>query len=235
MIKSFIKIFFILIVSFIFSILIIILTPIDYKHKVSTLFIKGWAKSLLIISFVKIKTVGVENIKNNQNYIYIGNHSSFYDILIVLSTIPGDVRFVAKKQIFYIPFFGWAMWSSGFISIDRSRGIKAMRSLEEAATKIRNGISVVMFADGTRSKDGSIQPFKRGAFLLAGKTNVPIIPVTINGAEKILPKGTLHLSGGEIEIVFDQEIQTLNINSKNDEIELLEKVRNVIIKNKKGV
>jgi 1-acyl-sn-glycerol-3-phosphate acyltransferase len=215
--------------------MILILTPVNYKGKISDFIIKIWAKQLLAISFIKLKVIGVETINDDQNYIYISNHSSLFDILIALATIPSNIRFVAKKQIFRIPIFGWTMFMAGYISIDRSRSIKAMRSLEKAASKIRKGISVIMFADGTRSKDGSVQPFKRGAFLLAAKTKVTIIPVTINGAEKILPKSTLRLSGGRVEIIFGEQIPTLSIDTKNDEIELLEKVRNVIIKNKKGV
>ena len=235
MIKSFIKIFFIIIVTIIWSTIVIIVTPINYKGKITDFVIKIWAKHVLAISFIKVKTVGIENIKDNQNYIYIVNHSSWFDILISLVAIPGSIKFVSKKQVFYIPIFGWAMWMAGYISIDRSRGIKAMRSIEKSAAKIRNGISVIMFPDGTRSKDGSIQPFKRGAFLLAAKTKVPIIPVTINGAEKVLPKDTLRLSGGTVEIVFDEQIPTIDIKSKDDELKLLEKVRNVIIKNKKVI
>ena len=235
MIKSFIKIFFILIATLFWASVAFISTPINYKGKITDFVAKNWSRNLLAISFIKTKIIGIENIKDNQNYIYISNHSSLFDILIALATIPSNIRFVAKKQLFYIPIFGWSMWSAGYISVDRSRGIKAMRSIEKAATRIRNGLSVIMFAEGTRSKDGAIQPFKRGPFLLASKTRVPIVPVTINGADKILPKNTLRLSGGTVEVVFGEQIPTLNIESKNDELELLEKVRNVIIKNKKSV
>jgi 1-acyl-sn-glycerol-3-phosphate acyltransferase len=235
MVKSFIKIFFLVIVTFFWTTMILISTPINYKGKVSNFIVKIWSKNLLAISFIKVKIAGVENIKDNQNYIYISNHSSLFDILITLAAIPSNIRFVAKKQIFNVPLFGWAMRVAGYISVDRSRSVKAMRSIEAAAAKIRSGLSVIMFAEGTRSKDGSIQPFKRGPFLLAAKTNVPIIPVTINGAERVLPKDTLRLSGGKVEIVFGEQIPTINVASKNDELELLEKVKNVIIKNKKGI
>jgi len=235
MIKLVIKIFFIIIATAFWTIMVIIVTPINYKGKITDFVIKLWAKNVLAISFIKVNVVGVENVKENQNYIYLINHSSLFDIFISLATIPSSIRFVAKKQIFYIPIFGWAMWMAGYISIDRSKGIKAMRSIEEAATKIRNGISVIMFPEGTRSQDASIQPFKRGSFLLAAKTQVPIMPVTINGAEKVLPKNTLRLSGGTVEIVFDEAIPTIDVKSKDDELVLLEKVRNVIIKNKKVI
>jgi len=233
MIKSLIKIFFIIIVTIILSSLVIILTPLNFKGKISDFIAKLWAKILLAISFVKIKRIGLENIEKNKNYIFISNHSSMFDILIVLAGIPNNIRFVAKKELFKIPIFGWSMIMAGYVSIDREKSIKAMRSIEEAAEKIKKGISVILFAEGTRSKDGSIQPFKRGPFLLASKTKVPIIPVTINGAAKILPKKSLRINSGTLEIIFGKPIPTDNILTKSDEIELLNNVRNEIIKNYK--
>lgn len=231
MIKACIKIFFLTIVTIVFSIVVLLVTPINYKGRLSDYIVKRWARLLLMISFIKIKRVGVENIPPGKSYIYISNHSSMLDILIGLAGIPSDVRFVSKKQLFQIPIFGWAMTMAGYISIDRDRSIKAMRSIEEAARKIRDGISVILFAEGTRSKDGTIQPFKRGPFMLASKTLVPIIPVTINGASKILPKKSLRLQGGTLEIIFGEPIPTDTVKNKNDELALMEKVRNEIIKN----
>jgi 1-acyl-sn-glycerol-3-phosphate acyltransferase len=235
MIKTCIKIFFLTIVTIIFSIIVLLITPINYKGRLSDYVVKRWARLLLMISFIKIRRIGTENIPPGKSYIYISNHSSMFDILIALAGIPSDVRFVSKKQLFQIPIFGWAMTMAGYISIDRDRSIKAMRSIDEAARKIRDGISVILFAEGTRSKDGSIQPFKRGPFLLASKTQVPIIPVTINGASKILPKKSLHLQGGTLEIIFGNPIPTDTVKNKSDELELMEKVRNEIIKNYKEV
>jgi 1-acyl-sn-glycerol-3-phosphate acyltransferase len=235
MIKSAIKIFFLVIIAIVFSVIVLLITPINYKGKISDPVVKCWAKIMLMISFIKIKRIGLENILPGGSYIYISNHSSMFDILIALAGIPSDIRFVSKKQLFKIPIFGWAMTMAGYISIDRDRSLKAMRSIEEAAQKIKNGISVILFAEGTRSKDGLIQPFKRGPFLLASKTKVPIIPVTINGASKILPKKSLYLKGGTLEIIFGSPVPTENIKDKNGELALMEKVRNEIIKNYKEV
>ncbi len=235
MIKSFIKIFFLAIVTIIVATIVLLITPINYRGRISDYIVKRWARLLLAISFIKIKRIGLENISMKQNYIYISNHSSMFDILIALAGIPSDLRFVSKKELFKIPVFGWAMKMAGYISIDRARSLKAMRSIDEAAEKIRNGISVILFAEGTRSRDGSIQPFKRGPFLLASKTKVPVIPVTINGAAKILPKKSLRLQGGTLEIIFGEPVPTADVHTKNDELELMDKVRNAIIKNYREV
>ncbi len=235
MIKTIIKLFFLLIVTIVVALLVLLTTPVNFKGRISDYIVKRWARLLLFISFIKIKQVGTENINKGKGYIFISNHSSMFDILIALAGIPTNIRFVAKKELFKIPIFGWAMKMAGYISIDRERSLKAMRSIEEAAEKIRNGVSVILFAEGTRSKDGSVQPFKRGPFLLASKTKVPVIPVTINGAAKILPKKSLNLKGGLLEIVFGEPVPTEHIQTKNDELELMDKVRNEIIKNQREV
>jgi 1-acyl-sn-glycerol-3-phosphate acyltransferase len=186
---------------------------------------------ILLISGVRINVTGKENLQSGQNYIFVSNHSSLFDIPIVMVGIPIEFRLVAKRELTKIPIFGFALKYGGYIIIDRDRSLKAMRSIERAVEKIKSGISVVLFAEGTRSKDGSIQPFKRGAFLLASKSGVPIIPVTIKGSSNILPKKKLKIQSGSVDVILDRPISTTNIMNKQDELVLMEKVRNVIINN----
>src|SRR5271157_1324346 len=144
-------------------------------HKVANL----WAKILLLICNIKVKVIGAENILHGKPQIFMANHQSDFDILIVLGHIPGQFRWIAKKELFNIPIFGAAMKNAGYIEIDRHNREKAMQSLDQAALRIREGKSVMTFPEGTRSRDGEIKPFKQGIFHLAIKSGVPIIPVSI--------------------------------------------------------
>jgi len=186
---------------------------------------------VLAICGVKVKVQGTENVDPSQHYIYVSNHASAFDIPAVVVGIPDQIRIVFKKELEKVPFFGWALKFGGYITIDRGKSISAMRSLERAAKKIRRGVSVLLFAEGTRSKDGKLQPFKRGAFNLAAKSGVPIIPVTINGSSQILPKHTLKLRPGTIHLVLDKPIPTESCNTKEGELKLMEQVRNAVAKN----
>jgi 1-acyl-sn-glycerol-3-phosphate acyltransferase len=140
--------------------------------------------------------------------IYIANHQSQFDIPALTLAMPVDFRMVAKRSLQYIPVFGWALWLAGFIFIDRSNRERAIRSLDRAAARLKRGTSVVIFAEGTRSTDGELLPFKRGGFVLAIQAGVPIVPVTLHGGLAILPKGSLRLRPGTIEVHFGAPIDT---------------------------
>jgi 1-acyl-sn-glycerol-3-phosphate acyltransferase len=137
---------------------------------------------------------------------------------------------LAKKELFSIPFFGWVMAAAGYVSVDREGTRKTVEAMNEAAQKIREGMSVVIFPEGSRSPDGSIQPFKKGGFTLAIKSKVSIIPISIIGSREIMPKGKLTVTSGEIRIRIDHPIETQNYSLK-DRKSLMEKVRQTISKN----
>jgi 1-acyl-sn-glycerol-3-phosphate acyltransferase len=150
------------------------------------------------------------------------------DILVVLGFIPGQFRWIAKKELFKIPVFGGAMRNAGYIEIDRQNHEKALKSLDLAAQKIREGKSVMTFPEGTRSKDGTIKPFKQGMFHLAIKSGVPIIPVCIVGAGAIMPKRSLRINPGKVTLIIDKPIDVAGYQAEN-RAELVERVRNVIL------
>jgi 1-acyl-sn-glycerol-3-phosphate acyltransferase len=226
-----IKIFFVLIHTFFYSILTIIIIPFDKDGKKFHALTRPWSRGILSVCGVKLRVKGIENIQKNQNYVFVSNHSSLFDIPITQACIPSDLRFVAKKELTKIPVWGFALKHGGYIIIDRGNSIEAMRSLELAAEKIKKGISVILFPEGTRSHDGNIQTFKRGSFLLAAKTGIPIIPISIRGSFDILPKKQLRIRGGFVDVIIDKPIPTDNIKNKREELELMEKVRNVIVEN----
>ena len=195
-------------------------------HKVANL----WAKTILFFSSTKVEVVGRENVLVDSPQVFMANHQSDFDIFIVLAFVPGQFRWIAKKELFRVPIFGPAMRRAGYIEIDRQNHEKALQSIDEAARKIREGKSVMTFPEGTRSKDGTIKPFKQGMFHLAIKSGVPITPISIIGSGDIMPKRSLKVNPGTIKMVIDKPIpvEGCTIDTRG---ELIEKVRTVIVKN----
>jgi 1-acyl-sn-glycerol-3-phosphate acyltransferase len=146
----------------------------------------------------------------SQPCVFVANHQSLFDIPALALAMPSNFRMVAKRELVYIPIFGWALWLGGFIFIDRSDREKAIRRLDRAVRSIRRGRSVVVFAEGTRSPDGRLLPFKKGGFVLALQAGVPIVPVSIRGGRSILPKGSFRARPGRIDIIIGAPVSTLN-------------------------
>ncbi len=176
---------------------------------------RAWARIILAIVGVRVRVIGVEHLDSKAIYVFAGNHTSQFDIYAFQADCPHDFRWIAKKELFNIPVFGWAMQSAGFISIDRSKGREALRSLNLAAKRIAAGSSVLVFPEGTRSKDGKLHKFKSGAFVLAIKSGVPVVPIGFNGASAIMPAGKLFPKRGEIIIRIGKPIPTTEYKTKN--------------------
>lgn len=230
-IKTYLKIFLIVVITIFFATLAIIASIIDRTGKIYNILGKTWAKILLWVAGVKVKVIGLENISRNENYVYVANHVSGFDIPVVMASLPGQLRIVFKKELTKIPVFGWQLRIGPYILIDRENPAKAMESLEKAKKKIEKGVSVLLFAEGTRSLDGNIQSFKRGAFTLATRSGKKIIPLTIKGTFEILPKKKFRIKPGEVKLFIDPPIEHNGSIDKKSELELMEKVRNIIVKN----
>jgi len=204
-----------------------LISPGESKaHKIGNL----WAKTLLWLTHIRVNVIGRENVLMNRPQIFMANHQSDFDILIVLAHIPGQFRWIVKKELFKIPIFGKAMKSAGYIEIDRQNHEKAMKSMEEAAQKIREGKSVMTFPEGTRSKDGTIKPFKQGMFHLAIQAGVPIVPISIIGAHEILPKRSLKIKPGRITMIIGRPVDVSGYTIETRGA-LIERVRGIIIRN----
>jgi 1-acyl-sn-glycerol-3-phosphate acyltransferase len=192
-------------------------------HRIATL----WARILLWISSVNTEVVGRENILHGRSQIFMSNHQSGFDILIVLAHIDTYFAWIAKKELFSIPVFGDAMRKGGYIPIDRKNFVRAMRSISDAALIIREGKSVMTFPEGTRSMDNQIHPFKKGVFHLALKAGVPIVPVTIIGSGDIMPKKSFRVHPGKITMVIDKPIDVTGYSEETVD-ELLSRVYEVV-------
>ena len=145
-----------------------------------------WARLILAASRIKVQVIGLSNINPSKSYIYMSNHQGNFDIPILQACLPVQFRWLAKAELFNIPVFGYAMKRAGNISIDRSNRQSAFKSLRNAAKVIRNGVSVLIFPEGTRSNDGNIREFKKGGFILALDSGVPIVPVITHGLWELM-------------------------------------------------
>jgi 1-acyl-sn-glycerol-3-phosphate acyltransferase len=188
--------------------LVIIAHLFDRSGRVGHRIARRWAKIALVATGVKVKVEGLEQIQGKGPYIFMSNHQGGYDIFALHGHLPFDFKWLAKKELFSIPFFGWTLTAAGYISIDRKGSRDTVRAMNEAAQKIQDGMSVVIFPEGSRSPDGLIQPFKKGGFTLAIKSKVPIIPVAIVGSREIMPKGRITVNPGKITIRIGPTIET---------------------------
>lgn len=162
-----------------------------------------WARFGLMFSGVNVQVHGQENIDPNQSYVVVANHVSQYDIFALYGWLGIDFRWVAKKEVRGIPVIGIACDKGlGHVFIDRSNHDAALASLQTAKQRIRNGTSIIFFPEGTRSSDGKVANFKKGAFHMARDLNIPLLPVTINGTHEVLPKGSIKATPGNVSITI---------------------------------
>ncbi|BCG49110.1 Acyl-CoA:1-acyl-sn-glycerol-3-phosphate acyltransferase [Citrifermentans bremense] len=183
-----------------------------------------WSLGSLFASRIRLEVNGLNHVPPEGPVIYMGNHQGNFDIFALTLAIPRLFSWIAKEELFKVPVFGAAMRRAGYIPLDRSDGRKALKSMKQAAERIASGTSVVIFPEGTRTKDGKLLPFKRGAFLLAAKAGVPIVPFTINGSWAINPRNRLELWPGTISVSFGAPIAV----KPGAEGELMEQVREAI-------
>ncbi len=192
--------------------------------------ITAWAQSLLNIIHLKYDIIDTHSIQFQEQtpYIFMSNHLSLYDIPLLLVSLPGTVRMVAKKELFKVPLWGDAMQQSDFVSIDRENAAQAVKDLAVAAQKMTQGIRLWIAPEGTRSRDGQLQAFKKGAFNLAIQTGATIIPVTIIGTDQILPAKTWQFRLGQKAVVHLGEPIDATQYTLRDRMQLLQRVREAI-------
>ena len=219
---TYIKAFFISIHCIIIAILTILVSPFDRKGKITHYLSKVFGGGILFIAGVKVIVTGREELTKNENYIFISNHASYFDIPILMLAIPNNVRFIYKESLTKIPILGWGMYLGGYIPINRDNVREAIKSLKKAAERILKGISVVIFPEGTRSEDGALGEFKKGMFVLADEAKVPLVPTAITGSLNILSRNKFEIKSGLVKVVFNKPIEY-----KKDK-EFLEEIRKII-------
>ena len=165
-----------------------------------------WATLVLFSAGVRLKVKSDNEFIRDCPVIFASNHASQMDIPILYKALPVEFRFLVKKELFKVPLLGFAMKKAGYIPIDRKDGRAAVKSMKEAAQRLKKGASIVIFPEGTRSVDGNLQPFKEGGFMLAIKSQRPVVPVAIKGSHDILPKGAILARPGEVKVKVGKPI-----------------------------
>lgn len=219
------------VVCMVFATLTLITLPFNRNGIVFHAVARGWARVLLFICGVEVHVTGLDKLDRSKNYVYVSNHASLFDIPAVIAGVPDQIRVVYKRELERIPVFGWGLKWGSYIGINRGKGAEAVRSLEEAAERIRKGASVLLFAEGTRTTDGRLQPFKRGAFNLAAKAGVPVVPLTVNGSYLILPKRSVSIRPGRVNLLLDSPIFPEGGEGKDAEVRLMHEVHAAIARN----
>ncbi len=191
---------------------------------------KIWAYTMLAVSFVRTEIKNKAQIIKGQSYVIISNHQSQYDILALVTTLGIQFRWFAKKEVLKIPIFGYALYASRNIFLDRSNTARAIESINKGMERLPHDASVMVFAEGTRSADGRIQEFKKGGFMAAIIRKIPILPVTVNGSRRVLPKGDLVVKPGKIQVVVGDPIDTNGYTTDTVQ-ELIDKTRRVVMAN----
>jgi 1-acyl-sn-glycerol-3-phosphate acyltransferase len=189
---------------------------------------RSWSWLILKTSRVRVRVEGIENIDPQSTVIFCCNHPSAMDIPILFVYLPVQFRFLAKRSLFKLPFLGWHLRRSGHIPVERGRPHEALKGFDQAARKIKEGRSVVMFPEGRRSRTPEMLPFKSGSFYLAILSGVPIQPLTINGSRDVLKPDSYHIRPGQVELIVHKPVSTAGMSVSNVE-ELSRQVREQIV------
>jgi 1-acyl-sn-glycerol-3-phosphate acyltransferase len=187
---------------------------------------RGWARVLLLVLGVRVDVEGSSNLPRGPA-VYAANHGSALDIPILFGYLPADFRFIHKRSLYLVPVLGWSLWVAGHVGIDRGNPFRARKSLEAAAQRIHHGTSVAVFPEGTRSPDAGVRPFKRGSLLLALEAGVPVVPVSLLGVKRVVPRGIATLTPGTVRLVIHPPVSTEGRDA-DSAASLAEEVRRVV-------
>jgi len=163
-------------------------------------FARGWARSVLAVSGVSIEVLHRERLPREGSFVVAANHESFADIVVILSVVPLQIRFLAKRSIFRVPVLGWSIAAAGFIPVDRGDPSGSAAAVDAALERLRRGRSLVVFPEETRTRTGELLPFKKGAALLALRAGLPLLPMGLAGTRQVLPRGRFVMTPGRVVV-----------------------------------
>jgi 1-acyl-sn-glycerol-3-phosphate acyltransferase len=187
-----------------------------------------WSRPIFWVAGARLQVDPLPDVDWKRPHIYAMNHQSAFDVPAAFAALPANLRFVAKHSLLYVPFLGWYMWITGMIFVNRSSRSRAVASLRRAGERIRRGANILVFPEGTRSRDGKILPFKKGPFALALEAKVPIVPVAIEASGAVLPASGLTIYPGTIRLKVGRPISTEG-RSEDEREALAREVREAII------
>ena len=186
---------------------------------------RSWSRWILWAAATRVYVQGEEHTQRDRPCVVVGNHQSWFDVLVVASSVARPFHFVAKKELASVPLWGAAWKAAGHISLDRSDREGAIQSLDRAGRRMReHNTAVIIFPEGTRSPTGELQEFKKGAFMLALRTGVEMVPFGVGGSRSVLPKGQWRVRPGPIIVRFGEPVQTAGL-TEEDRDRLIADVR----------
>jgi 1-acyl-sn-glycerol-3-phosphate acyltransferase len=215
--------------TIVLSIAALVASLFDKKGDTVRRIARFWAAEHLRVCGITVSVTGFDNI-TKPPYIFMVNHQSALDIYALLCALPVSSKWIAKRQLFSIPLFGWAMKRAGYISIDRENPREALKAINDAAKKIKEGTNIVVFPEGTRSKDGVLLPFKKGVFSLVVRAGIPVISVGIRGTSALQPKGSfIPIKKGVIYIGIGEPMPVKE-GSQSEKAKIMDEVRTAMEK-----
>jgi 1-acyl-sn-glycerol-3-phosphate acyltransferase len=216
----------IVLATFVFSSTVIV--TVVLSRRVAEWAARTWARLWLLAAGAKCTVSGLDRLSPEKRYVFVSNHQSGLDIPLLYVLLPYHLSFIAKKELFYVPFLGWGMAAIGHIYIDRANARRAHQSIGRAVEKLRKEHrSLVVFPEGTRSADGHLGAFKSGSFALAIEAGVELVPVVIDGSCRVLPKGTLMTHPGPVHVAVGEPISVEGL-VRSDKAELAQRVRGIV-------
>jgi 1-acyl-sn-glycerol-3-phosphate acyltransferase len=171
---------------------------------------RTWSRLILVTTGVDIDVSGLERLQPNRAYVFVANHQSIYDIPIVFWSLPYQIRIIAKESLGRVPFLGWHLRRTGHMLVDRRRPDRA-GIFDRASKLMRQGLSLIVFPEGTRSRDGRVAPFKGGSFYLALEAGLPVVPISIVGSRHVMLKGRLTTYPGRVRLIVHEPIDTSDL------------------------
>jgi len=195
-----------LVITILVAVSTILLSPLLPNSTLSYYPARCWARVFCSLCFVKVKVSGLEYLEGGQSYVFALNHQSIFDVFVVYGWFPIIFKWMMKAELRKIPLVGKACEAAGHIFLDRSSPIAAKRSLQKAGASLKNGVSLVVFPEGTRTYTGEMSSFKRGAFRVATDLSLPVVPVTLRGSFDRLPRNSVNVLPGTIEIIISPPI-----------------------------
>ncbi len=204
---------------------IVTIVTIPWKNsEVVHKFQQFWARCFCWFLFIKVEVTGLENIQKGQSYVFVSNHQSMTDVFTIYGWLPVVFKWIMKAELRKVPFVGGACKAAGHIFIDRSSRAAAKNSILKAKEVLHDGICIVIFPEGTRTKTGQVGRFKRGAFSIASDLQLPIVPISLTGCYEIWPSGRVYATHGKIHMHISAPMITEEYNDEE-----IEKVRQTVI------
>ena len=189
----------------------LVCSPFDRRGRLQHWCASTWSRMIARTARLDVRVRGAGHLRAGDSYVFLSTHQSWMDIPVMLGYLPAQLRIAAKREVFLIPFLGWHLRRAGHIPINRGSTAESIASLQRAARLLGGGVSAFLFPEGTRSRDGSLQPLKKGGFRLALESGLAVVPVTIVGTRRALPRGSLALRAGPVEMYIDPPIPTAGL------------------------